>query len=257
MAKERKSFSPPCHPEGFSPKDLKTPMRSFVSLRMTAKQGERGNAMVYVLVIVALFAALSFILSRQGDTGEAGVIDEEKRAIHAGVIQQGALQLQQAIEQMLFIGAAIGDLDFVTPDDTTPFNNPPHMNKVFHPQGGGVILPRLPDDAVNQTIADPPARWYISNDNDIEWTPSTANDVMLTAYQLTQDVCERLNDDLTGDTAIPVMSDPAYDLIFFSSAHSSMIRFTSAECAGCFGRPSLCVEDSDGVYSFYSLIAGE
>lgn len=226
-----------------------------------SKNGQRGNAMVYVLIIVALFAALSFVLARQSGTSETDILSEEQVGIYASQMQQAAMQLKQAVEQMTFTGSALGDLDFTTPDDGT-FDDPPFHNKVFHPRGGGVILPRLPDGAVNEIVNPPPARWYIGRNNDVEWTPTDGggnpiDDVILTAYQLTEDVCARLNENLTGSTAIPVMTEPAYDVLFFYTGSSTTIDFSSADCPGCDGQIALCVEDSDGAMSFYSLIATE
>lgn len=219
-----------------------------------------GNAMVYVLIIVALFGALSFVLARQTDTSESGVISEEKAEIYAGMILQSSMQLKQSVDQMLWTGSTINfvsgantELSFTTPGDGAAYTNPPHAHKVFHPQGGNMILPRLPDDATNEVVSAPIPRWYIGSVNNIEWTPSTADDVVLTAYQLNQAVCERLNEKLIGSTNIPVIAVPAPERLIYGSASD----FAAADCAACDEQPALCIEDSDGAYSFYSLIAIE
>ncbi|MCB9990119.1 MAG: hypothetical protein H6867_01910 [Rhodospirillales bacterium] len=216
--------------------------------------------MIYVLVIVALFAALSFVLARQNNTGETGILDEEKVGIYASVIQQASMQLKQSIEQMTFTGSQIDDLDFVTPDDAN-YNVGSNIHKVFHPQGGGMILPRIPDEAIDE-ITTPSARWYIGRFNDVEWTPSTNDDVILTAYQISQQVCERLNETLTGSTNVPVLTVPATDVLIFKSGGNT--DFTSIQCqdadspandVDCDGQPALCVQDSNGAWSFFSLMA--
>ncbi len=234
------------------------------------EKSQSGNAMIYVLVVVALFAALSFVLSRQNDASEAGGISNEQLEIYAGTIQQAAAQLKQSVEQMTFTGTAVADLNFVTPDDASfnvadPPPAPAHGNKVFHPSGGGVVLPRIPDDAIHEPAPNPsglPGRWYIGRFSNVEWTPSAAEDVVLTAHEIKQAVCEKINFKLTGSTAIPVLTDPVNEVLIdeaaAGSSATSNIDFTSAECAGCFGKPSLCVKDSvSASWSFYSIIAAE
>ncbi len=227
-----------------------------------SRNNQRGNAMVYVLIIVALFAALSFVLSRQTDTSETGVISESQLEIFTGVLLQAPMQLKQSIDQMVFTGTQVSVLDFVTPDQVA-FDTAPVINKVFHPSGGGVILPRIPGDAVNEISTDPPARWYIGRFENVEWSPSSAHDVVLTAHQVTQQVCARINEKLTGSTTIPELTDPVNELLIDASLSTAgaNIEFTSARCtvpADCFGEQSLCVKDNGvNAWSFYSLIAAE
>lgn len=215
--------------------------------------------MVYVLIIVALFAALSFVLARQSGTSETDIVSGEQIEIYASQLQQTAMQLKQSVQQLNFTGTRIDDLDFAIPGDGT-FDDPPFYNKVFHPRGGGLIMPRLPTGAISEAINPPPPRWYIGRDNDVEWTGKGSDggaidDVILTAYQISEPVCALLNEKLTGSTAIPAMTEPAYDVLFFYAGSSTTIDFTSAHCPGCYGQPSLCVQDTDGALSFYSLIA--
>ena len=226
------------------------------------KFSERGNAMIYVLIIVALFGALSFVLSRQSDTGESGVVSEEQIGIHAAVIQNAAAQLMQSIEQMSYSGTDSSQLNFITPDDAA-FDTGSDIHKVFHPTGGGASLPRIPNEALDEISADPPARWYIGRFNNVEWTPSTADDVILTAHQITQDVCGLLNEKLTGSSTIPELASPANELLIDASESTAgaNIAFTSAQCtvpADCYGKPALCVKDNGvNAWSFFSLILSE
>lgn len=221
---------------------------------------ERGNAAVYVLIVIALFGLLSFVLARQSGSEQAG-LSAEQAEIYAGTIQQAAMQLKQSVEQMVFTGTQVSDLDFTTSDDTVPFNAPPHGDKVFHPGGGGVILPRIPDTALDEIAADPPARWYIGRFNNVEWTPTGADDVILTAHQIRQEVCERINYKLTGSTTIPVLAAGQVNTLLIDASESTAganIEFTSAECASCYGQPALCIQDNGAsAWSFYSIIAAE
>ena len=80
---------------------------------------DEGNAMVYVLIVVALFAALSFVMSRQNDGGESEALSEERIQIAASSLQQTSARVQQSIEQMVWSGTKIDDLLFMPSTDPT------------------------------------------------------------------------------------------------------------------------------------------
>ena len=234
-----------------------------INMCKARKGRESGNAMVYVLIVVALFAAITFVLSRQTDSTETDALSDEQAEILASNIQQSAMSLKQSVEQMTWTGTNIDDLDFVMPSDGAAFDAGSHVDKVFHPAGGNVSLPRIPDNALNETNTNPPARWYIGRFNNVGWTPTTAQDVILTAHQLNNAVCRRLNLRLTGDDTIPTLLDNVRRLVILSSETSpdpGNISFTSAECPECYGKPALCVLDTtNGVntYSFYSIVGAQ
>jgi len=241
---------------------MKATGKSFSS--RTSPPDQSGNAMVYVLIVVALFAALSFILSRQTDTSEAGTLSAEKREIHTAQMLQTTMQLKQVIDQMTFIGTAIDALDFTPPGGSTggiDFEDPPFGNKVFHPSGGGLTMPRLSDEVIARFNDDPEPGWYIGRFNDVEWTPSENDDVIATAHQISQALCAHINRKLTGEPDIPELSAQILNRLLIDAEHSSAIdniRFTSAHCAECYGRPALCVkEQGRNLWSFYSLVGAD
>jgi hypothetical protein len=237
-----------------------------MNARNTLFRSESGNAMIYVIIIIALFAALSFLLSRQSDTGESGTVSRERVNIAATQIMQNAASLQAAIEQMTYTGARLADLDFIPPSDGS-FEDGGDSLKVFHPDGGGVTLPKLPTDAIHEVSSTPGAGWYIGRFNNIEWSAPDANgdpleDVVIVAYQISKAVCERINQQLTGDPALPVLSGTASK--FFIEApryHAGPNEdFETADCTGrsCEGVPALCVENSThDSWSFYSLVLAQ
>ncbi len=234
---------------------MSTEYKSFYS------SGENGNAMIYVLIVVALMAALNFLLIRQNDTSEAGSLSEERLEIYAGNIITAASQLKQAVDMMTYSGTQISDLDFTTPDDEPAYSSGAHVDKVFHPEGGGVILPKIPADIINQVNNDPTAKWYIGRFNNVEWTESANQDVILTAHQLTQAVCAKINERLTGSSTIPTLTGAITlrNMLIDDGLHSGTnADFTAANCAGCEGWPQLCISNNGAtIFSFYSVIAQE
>jgi hypothetical protein len=220
----------------------------------THRQGQSGNAVIYVLILIALFAALTFIMSRHSGTSETSALSKSQIAIDATQILQLPMQIKQAVDGMLFSGSHFDSLDFSLPSDAG-YDTPPNTAKVFHPDGGGVILPPLPD---HSTVAgtNPVPGWYMGRFNNVAWTPTTATDVILTAHHLNKDVCAAIDQKLTGDSTIPVATVGLNRVLIDASRHSSgNIDFSSAACPDCVGHVSLCVEEpSHDSWSFYSLI---
>lgn len=229
-----------------------------ISKRKNNQNTQSGNAMIYVLVVVALFAALSYLLARESDTSETSVIQGEKDEIFVNQIMQLPMQIQQGINQMSFTGTRPDQLDFVTVDDAD-FETGSHIHKVFHPQGGGISMPRLTEEMINEVSGESPAPgWYIGMFNDVEWTPSTNNDVIMVAHQITQSLCALINEKLTGSSTIPTLTDPINELLIdaASSTASSNSDFTTTECAACENNLAMCVKDDDAtLYSFYNIIS--
>ncbi len=224
---------------------------------------ERGNALLYVLIAIALFAALSMTLGRQTDTSEAGALSNQKAEMYATQLMAYAAQAKSSVDQMLFSGTGIGDLDFALPNQAA-FNSPSNrLDLVYHPDGGGLNPGRLPPEAIAQNTTDPAAGWYMGRFNNVEWTPSTATDVLLVAYQIKKAVCEKINAKITGSAAIPVLTDSIADIMIDDIFHSGVnVDFMTDPlgtpvCADCHKKSSLCVEDqATGRYGFYSLIEG-
>ena len=225
---------------------------------------ECGNALVYVLIAIVLFAALSFTLSRQTDTGEAGELSDTRAELYATQLISYAAQAKSAVDQMIFTGANIDDLDFIDPSDPT-FNSgtqKDRSNRVFHPEGGGLVKGRLPDDALAQISSNPVAGWYIGRFNNVEWTPTTADDVILTAYQIDKAICEKINEKITGSTNIPAlgsdMNTVLVDDVFYSGTNADLTTDPTGSpvCGDCHQMRSLCVQNAgQSAYSFYTVIA--
>ena len=225
---------------------------------------EHGNALIYVLIAIALFGALSMIMSRQGDTGEAGELPSQKAELYATEIGSYAAQAKSAVDQMLFSGGRIENLDFMLPGaGFDAGSSTDKIRRVYHPDGGGLIPGRLPEEAISYEGTGPVAGWYMGRFNNVEWTESTDTDVILTAYGIRREICEKLNEKLTGAATIPTLGIGAAAVLVDDQYHvnGSNADFTTVTpgtpvCADCNKRASLCVKDqSSDIYAFYTVIA--
>lgn len=251
------------------------------------RHNERGNVLIYVLIAIALFAALSFTLSRQTDTGEAGTLDEERAGLVATQLISYATQAKSSYDQMEFSGSVPSSapagtsfadmIDFTRPDDPSGFNDATVANniyKIYHPEGGGLIRGTLPDNAVDSSnigagLPDP--GWYMGRFTDIDWSVPDP-DITLVAYGISSLVCASINDKQNGSSTIPVMTEPVHE-VFVPETYpwngGTANNWTSGTqvtsfitdpgstpiCADCENVASLCVQGSDGVYGFYTIVA--
>lgn len=228
----------------------------------SSRSSEAGNAMIYILIAIVLFAALTMIISRQGDNSEGGALDSERSEIAATQIIQTSMQLKQGVDQMLYSGSKPDTLDFVTPDDEPTYSTgPSFVHKVFHPSGGGLILQPLPQQAVKQVSADPPARWYIGRFLNIEWTNTVDEEVLMVAHQISEPVCRAINQKILGDpTPLATITNPR-DLLIDDVLHSGANPpvWTTVTCASCKDKISGCLVGpsevpGENIYSYYSII---
>ncbi len=227
------------------------------------RREERGNALIYVLIAIALFAALSFTLGRQTDTSESGGLGDHKAELYATQLISYAAQARSAVDQMLFTAASdINDLDFMAPTDAN-FDTGTLIHKVYHPQGGGLIPGKLPADVVASTTNDPDPGWYMGRFNNVEWTgPAGANtnEVILIAYQINEQVCGLINQKINGSTAIPTMTSSIRDTLIDDAVHGGTnIELTTDGgdiCPDCENMGSLCVQEG-GIFGFYTIIADQ
>jgi len=211
---------------------------------------QQGNAMIYILIALALFGFLTMTMTRQANQSDGQDLNDEQIALYADSIMGYTSAVQLAIDMMIDTGSTVGDLDFVIPSDAA-FDTPPHIHKVFHPQGGGVNY----QENFNESIqTDATSAWDVNNVINVEWTKTTASDAILTAYFISRPICEHLNKLITEETTIPVTANAHAD--YFLSTGTT--NFNTTECADCEGYPSLCVENNtNDNYSFYSIIAAQ
>lgn len=225
------------------------------------RHSQAGNAMIYILIAVALFGALTFILARQNDTTETGALNAERTEIAAAQIIQTSMQLKQAIDQMMYSGSKPDDLDFVTPDDEPAFSTAPNHHKVFHPAGGGVIINPLPAQAVRKISDNPPPRWYIGRFINIEWTNSADQEVIMTAHQISEPVCRAINQKLLGDPAPLAATVNPRSLLISGTVYSAAnpVTWQNVNCPACVDKIAGCVMGPSevpgkNIYSFYSVV---
>ncbi len=228
---------------------MRNSWKSFNNTKHAISQ-ENGNVLVYILIAVVLFGALSFAMSRQTNTAGTAELNAAKLEFYASEVIGYSAQAKSVIDQMMITGSSIDDYDFAKPGETD-FNIHPHGHKVFHPQGGGLDGKSLPD-AITVEIETEDPGWYLTSSINVEWSDSTATDVIATAYQINEPLCALLNEKITGSTAIPALPGRLKDFFISTGGNNDL---TVATCPECDGYSTLCVSNSNrDSFGFYSVL---
>ncbi len=212
---------------------------------------QRGNVLIYILIAVALFAALGFTLSRtMRGGGEATQMSEDQADLYAQEMINYATQATSVIQQMTSMGGTDpANLDFVKPGETG-FETAPDINKVFHPAGGGLNVFNQ-NRAIIFNPADTGTRrgWRINNTGNFQWSPSSTPDVIVSFLDLNPAICAKINQRLIGSPDIPV-SSLNYTVTLDTGGANTI---GSSNCPDCADRPRLCINNGSSRYAFYTI----
>lgn len=218
-------------------------------------KGEKGAALFYILIAVALLGMLSFTMTRQAgqEGGLAGQMNEERAKIIAGDIMNHVTVLRSSIQQMVAIAAAdLGSISFILPMDANFDVTPPsHSDKVFHPAGGGA--PVFDGDEGDYFDGQGTTGWVYQTATNVEWSETSATDLIVSFVNLHPNICAQINKRTQGSDAIPVAAGLAdWEDYFEEGATDATLDATA--CPACDGKISLCV--SNGTTNiFYNVVA--
>jgi len=206
---------------------------------------QKGNVILYVLIAVALLAALSIAVSQTGP-GNLSTLTTERSRLYATQIIEYANALSVATAQLRLRGVAETDLCF--DDDSWPAavdyshaGCSGNSHKIFHEDGGGVVWQAVPSDA---QIASPPRNYYIiTSGNVVNNVGTSTEELILFAPYLSDAVCIQINKELgisSADTVITTGYDEVIDPFqgSYSPAGGTTIGFGgdvfSGQKAGCY-----------------------
>lgn len=224
---------------------------------------ERGNVLFYILVAVALLAALTFAVA-QSNRGSIQQVNDEKARLLASEIIEYANVVANATAQLRLRGVPETSLCFDDPSwGGANYNHAgctDDANKIFHASGGGVAWKNAPSQAMS-AAASPDNLWHIYSDNEVQQIGTTCgaaacSDLILMTDELNQTVCMKINEllnvGLKGDTP---PTDANYGTARFTGSfgYSETIGdeggdVLSKKTAGCFQKTST------PTYAFYKVL---
>lgn len=224
------------------------------------RQSESGNALFYILIAVALLAALGFAIAQSG-RGSVSALSEERQRLLASEILDYAGAVKKAVQMMRLRGIVFSDLDFDDPG-LAGHDNPGCASDeclIFNVAGGGMVYKQASPDSLESA-----ADWVFAANNEIGEIGTTAGDassadLLMILRPLKKEVCARINiflgipnpsgdppEDADIDMAAPYTGAAAYSKTVGDEAGAS--KLGPGQDAACFR------EVSSGDYTFYQVL---
>lgn len=173
---------------------------------------ERGNALFLILIAVVLFAALSFAITQSNRSGansnrETSLVSSTTVTQYSSAVRTGVMRM------MLRRNLAPTALLFIPPTEAT-YGGADAAQEVFHPDGGGVSFSTVDPNTVTTVttavaITNPfrAGNWYYINNKGVEDVGTATGDLVAILDGVTRPVCERINEQISGNIAIPTAAE--------------------------------------------------
>lgn len=108
-----------------------------------------GNVLFLILIAVALFAALSYIVTQSSRSGSSQGA-KEKEVLNSSQIIQYPLAIRTAVSRMLVSKVKVDQVAFNEPNN---FGSVPQRRLVFHPKGGGAVYEVAPSTLMANKVS--------------------------------------------------------------------------------------------------------
>jgi hypothetical protein len=220
------------------------------------KSNCKGNALLYILIAVALLAALSYTLSGNSRGQQTNQLDSSRTKLLATELIKHAVAAEMAVFQMQQWGVDYDEILFDLPGTAGYSTNT--NRQIYHPNGGG-LQPMANTEQYRDPIFSSVTSWHtwqLKNTTNVEWSPSSATDVIYSLGVLGEQVCSEVNKQLNDiDDAIAPTSGLSYQGTFLGSFVGAS-NLTTTTCPNCEGLKSACIERpiSNPFRVFYTII---
>lgn len=202
-----------------------------------------GNALFLILIAVALFAALTFVVIQSTRTG-AGSTDNETSRLEASKIMSYVNQLRTATLRVSARGTAVQDIE-VNDGNSTAAICAPSPNCIFGNEGGGAVEVQLDANTARDNGGNSWGYIPFSEGSTVLEVGTDAAEILLLRYfnpnPTGERLCVAINDMLSIATApIPVID----------GSNSSLATFpaTPRQGAGC------SYDSANSRYVFYATL---
>lgn len=220
---------------------------------MTNKRSEKGNAVIFILLAIALFAALAYTFTRSVQNGQSNMSAGQTR-MAAQQILNYASSVEKTVQKLLSRGCSENDLSFQNSYETY-HNYPaaPTECRVFDPAGGN--LTALKPEASWLMPGEEQVFYYTQGDvlSDIGTTCDTGAcaELNLNLWNIPLPLCEEINKQLgLNFTTIPtgmLWGCPFSDGTFNCNDTNLPTKFNTPELKGV---RAVCYFDTNYNYVF-------
>jgi len=157
------------------------------------RRSEKGNVLFLILIAVALFAALSYVVTQSTRSG-GGSTEREKNILSSAQMTQYPTALRTSIIRLVLGGIAIENVKFNSP---TAFGVSTNV-EVFHPSGGGATYQQAPAELMAGTGGGQ-GTWTYNAEMQVPGigvNGAGGNDVIAFLPGVSDGVCRQVNEEL-------------------------------------------------------------
>ena len=206
---------------------------------------QQGSMLVYILIAVALMAAVMYAVSSDNSGQQSERMSDTRADLMASQMVEHVASAQQVVHHMTQWNTDYADMTFDLPGsadyDTAP------TKQIYHPRGGGLQPMQLNSDMFEGGGT---RGWKWQNKTNVEWSPTTATDLIYSFIDLPAAVCAKINEKLHGNATIPSATFNFNDVLVDDSTNAD---FETADCAACEKVSALCVKTGTS-HAFYTII---
>jgi hypothetical protein len=205
----------------------------------------KGNVLIYVLIAVALLAALTYTIMGENRGQQQNQLSDAEIKLLATDLIKHAVDAEMAVQQMTQWGIDYDQILFDLPGTAGYSTNT--TRQLFHPSGGGLQV--FDGD---KYFGDFPAQrgWRIANTHNVQWTSTTATDLIYSFLDVNEEICSEINRQLIGNPNI-LNNARSFNAIFNTPTKG----FDSTDCTECVNIMKACVDNpTDDGYAYYNII---
>ncbi len=166
------------------------------------KNSQNGNAIVLIMIAVALFAALGYAFSNTSRTSSKLFTDEEASAYANQIIAYGN-EIKSAVKRLQLRGCGDTEISFENRlgnyiNASAPADNSCH---VFDLAGGGVTWKPAPETW--RTVAEDVLVPWFNGETSVVNVGSSESELILYITDLEYSICEEINESVNGAAPSP------------------------------------------------------
>ncbi len=222
---------------------------------------QSGNVLFFILIAVALFAALSYAvtMSNRGagdsNTGETSLIASSEITQYGTALENALTYLtvskQCTPDEMSFERSPFDGTDTSYVNSSAPTNRSCH---VFSASGGRAATMKPPSNANSNNVDDEYA--YIETQvlgvgADQSLCGADCSDIVLILKNINQNACKKFNLKLKGDASIPVQDDGDN---YENEKYTGTFNGNTNIDGDASGHRSLCIRSASGTHYFYHVL---
>ena len=238
-------------------------------------KNDSGNVLIYILIAVALLAALSYAVARMGHSSGLTEFSNERDGLMASELIEYGTVMGNAIAQLRLRGYPDTEISFAN-DIDTDYTNPNCVEsgcEIFNPAGGALhyLEPKAEWLDDSQSAQAHYGELYITGSSNVEDVGTGDDDLILFVPYIRKSLCEAINtklgilpssDDVPSETDGPFVTGDEFIGTYGSAADQKISGDgTTGETEILHNQSAGCTEGSGGAsippagsYHFYQVL---